>query len=385
MGVRVSELLDVARKHGISLIAGEKGLSKKVKWFRVMENKEIVDYMEGNLLLFTTGLAINNDNELIDLIKIQNEKNSSGTIVHVGRNIKRIPEELIEYCNENEYPLFWVPWENSLPKMMQDFSLLFIESERMEKELENALKNAISFPDKTDNYIPIFQQYSFREEDMYCMASLEISDIDNSLEYKEYINITKAIERILMFSGDRSFVIDGKGSLIILFSGYFLNEINQILSKIVKVLFYTGYDFYIGIGKNMKGISNISESYLQAIACVKVSKQKEERNKMIHFEDIGIYKVLSSVSEKRVLKEYYKNTIGVLDEYDKNNKTNYKEVLRLYIANNRSLQSVSEILFMHRNTVSYQIMKIEKILDCDLSKMENRFNLYLAYCIESFI
>lgn len=385
MGVRVSELLDVARKHGISLIAGEKGLSKKVKWFRVMENKEIVDYMEGNLLLFTTGLAINNDNELIDLIKIQNEKNSSGTIVHVGRNIKRIPEELIEYCNENEYPLFWVPWENSLPKMMQDFSLLFIESERMEKELENALKNAISFPDKTDNYIPIFQQYSFREEDMYCMASLEISDIDNSLEYKEYINITKAIERILMFSGDRSFVIDGKGSLIILFSGYFLNEINQILSKIVKVLFYTGYDFYIGIGKNMKGISNISESYLQAIACVKVSKRKEERNKMIHFEDIGIYKVLSSVSEKRVLKEYYKNTIGVLDEYDKNNKTNYKEVLRLYIANNRSLQSVSEILFMHRNTVSYQIMKIEKILDCDLSKMENRFNLYLAYCIESFI
>ena len=385
MGVKVFELLDVAKKHGISLIAGEKGLSKKVKWFRVMESKEIADYMEGNLLLFITGLAINNDNELIDLIKIQNEKNSSGTIVHVGRNIKRIPEELIEYCNENEYPLFWVPWENSLPKMMKDFSLLFIESERMEKELENALKNAISFPDKTDNYIPIFQQYSFREEDMYCMVSLEISDIDNSLEYKEYINITKAIERILMFSGDRSFVIDGKGSLIILFSGYFLNEINQILSKIMKVLFYTGYDFYIGIGKNIKGISNISESYLQAIACVKVSKRKEERNKMIHFEDIGIYKVLSSVGEKRVLKEYYKNTIGVLDEYDKNNKTNYKEVLRLYIVNNRSLQSVSEILFMHRNTVSYQIMKIEKILDCDLSKMENRFNLYLAYCIENFI
>ncbi len=384
MGVKVFELLDVAKKHGISLIAGKKGLSKKVKWFRVMENKEIMDYMEENLLLFITGLAINDDNELIDLVKIQNEKNSSATVVHVGRNIKQIPEDLIEYCNENEYPLFRVPWENSLPKMMKDFSLLFIESERMEKELENALKNAISFPDKTDNYIPIFQQYSFREDDTYCMALLEISNIDNQLE-AEYKSIIKDIESILMFSGDRSFVIDGKGSLMILFSDYFMNEINQILSKIKNLLLNRGYDFYIGIGKNRNGISKISESYLQTIACIKISKQKEERNIMIHFEDIGVYKVLSSVGDKRVLREYYKNTIGILDEYDKKNKTNYKEVLRLYIVNNRSLQSVSKTLFMHRNTVNYQIMKIEKILDCDLSKMEKRFNLYLAYCIESFI
>jgi predicted DNA-binding protein YlxM (UPF0122 family) len=385
MGVRVFELLDVAKKHGISLIAGEKGLTNKVKWFRVMETKEIIDYMEENLLLFITGLAINDEKELIELVKMQNEKNSSGTVVHVGRNIKRIPEELIEYCNDNDYPLFWVPWEYNLPKMMKDFSLLFIESERMEKDLENALKNAISFPDKEDNYIPVFNQYGFLEDDTYCMSIFEFSDIENQPQYNETASIIKTVERILMSSGDRSMVIDGKGSIIVLFSSYSADEIKNILSRVFNALLHTEYDFYIGTGKNLEGITKISASYIQAINCIKVSKPKVETNKMIHYEDIGVYKVLTSVCGKGVLKEYYENSIGILEEYDKTNDTNYKEVLRLYIVNNRSLQRVAETLFIHRNTVNYQITKIEKILECDLSNTDDRFKLYLGYCIESFI
>lgn len=385
MTLKLYELLDVAKEHGISLIAGEKGLKKDVQWFRIMENTEVLEYLEENLLIFTTGVAINTEKELIDLVKVQHQKNSSATVLHVGKNIKKIPEELLKYCNEHNYPLLWVPWENSLPRMMKDFSLVFLESESSKKDLIQALKNSISFPDKNETYIPIFRQYGFYEDDTYCMVLLEFYEIDNLPQKKEYMKIIKTVRMILMSSGDSSFMIDGKGSIILLFSNYSTGTINQIISRILKALNTTEYDFLVGVGKNLKGITKISESYLQAICCVKISRQKEAKNCFVNFEDVGIYKILSSVRNQKILKEFYQDTIGILDEYDKRNETNYKEVLKLYIVNNRSVQNVAELLYVHRNTVNYKVSKIEDILGCDLSQVEVRAKLYVAFCIENIL
>ncbi|MDM8534489.1 PucR family transcriptional regulator ligand-binding domain-containing protein [Clostridiaceae bacterium HSG29] len=382
--MKLFELLDIAKEHGISLIAGEKGINNNVKWFRVMENTEIVEYMDEELLLFTTGVAIHSETELIDLVKMQHIKNSSATVLHIGRNIKKIPDELIEYCNNNNYPLLWVPWENSLPRMMKDFSMAFIESEDMGKDLENALKNSIKFPEKVETYVPTFCQYGYYEDEVYNIVIFEFTDLENLPNKNEYTQIFKTIERILIVSGDRSFAIDGNGSLLIMFSGYSMNIINQITSRILKALNTTGYEFIVGMSKNLKGITKIAESYTQAMWCVKMSRKQKKTNCIIHFEDIGIYKILSSVKEKKILRDYYNETIDVLDKYDKMKGTNYKELLKLYISNNRSVQTVADLLYMHRNTVNYKISKIEEILNCDLSQMEVRMQLYMAFCIESF-
>ena len=85
------------------------------------------------------------------------------------------------------------------------------------------------------------------------------------------------------------------------------------------------------------------------------------------------------------MREYYQDTIGVLDEYDKLKDTELKKLLRLYINNNRSEKKVAELLFLHRNTVNYRISKIKKLLDCDLSDTEEFVRIYLAFCIENLL
>ena len=80
MTVRLNRMYEIAKGHGIRLVAGRDGLKKRVKWFRLMENDDVIEYLEDGLLLFTTGVAIKNENELIDLVKKQHMKKSSGTV-----------------------------------------------------------------------------------------------------------------------------------------------------------------------------------------------------------------------------------------------------------------------------------------------------------------
>lgn len=385
MAVKLYDIFDIAKEHGIGILAGEKGLQNNVRWFRVMENTDIIEYMEKEMLLFTTGAAIKDEKGLIELVKKQHQKNSSGTVLHIGMNIKQVPEELITYCNQHDYPLFSVPWENNLPLIMKDLSVFFLEYERMDRALEQALQNAISLPEKEEGYLPVFTEHGYSKDATYCTVLVDLHRSCDKVECNQVEQIKKRIKMILMAMGTNSFATEGDQSFIVLFSKYSMDVINEGASRIKKALDAIGCDYLIGIGNNVEGITKISESYLQAMWCVKASSQKGIKNCIINFEDIGIYKLLSLISDQKSLKEFYEETIGALDEYDRQKDARFKEVLKLYIYNNRSEKKVAELMYLHRNTINYKLSKIEKILDCDLSQVDVFVKIYLAFCIENII
>lgn len=55
--------------------------------------------------------------------------------------------------------------------------------------------------------------------------------------------------------------------------------------------------------------------------------------------------------------------------------------LRAYIRNDRSLEKTAADLYLHRNTVNYQIQKLKKILHSPLKTAEDLFPYYVALSI----
>ena len=49
------------------------------------------------------------------------------------------------------------------------------------------------------------------------------------------------------------------------------------------------------------------------------------------------------------------------------------------------MQRVAEQTFTHRNTVNYQIKKIKNIIGYDISSLESRLELMLAYQIRDIL
>ena len=92
-----------------------------------------------------------------------------------------------------------------------------------------------------------------------------------------------------------------------------------------------------------------------------------------------------SITDKEVFKDYYNDTLGELIEYDKNNDSNILEVLKYYLENNGSVQKTAAHFYVHRNSINYRLNKVQDILDMDISDLDNRIQLRLAFMVRDML
>lgn len=385
MSVELDVLLQKMSDYSIYLIAGNGGTKKMVDWFQIVENIDSIELIESNSILFTTGLSVNTESDLEELIRLQSKSGASATVITIGNYIKSVPKDIINYCSNNSYPLFVVKNEKELPQIMRTMSYEILKSEKASQELSNALKNAISFPMKTELYVPTFLNYGFLRENTYCVAIIE-PKIDTSIDKIIVIKLVKTIEKIQMSYGDKSFIINNGGVFLLLFSNYTNTKTLLVVEKIleaIKKIYPNG--FFVSIGSNSKNITSISQSLRYANKINTLLQKQNIVNKIYEFNELGLLKVLISVDNKDVLEEYIEQYLVPLIKYDEINKTNLYEVLKQYLENDGSVKAVAQAQFLHRNSINYKIKKIEEILNCDLSSLKIRANLHLAYLIEYIV
>ena len=106
---------------------------------------------------------------------------------------------------------------------------------------------------------------------------------------------------------------------------------------------------------------------------------------VLFYDELGIKKILLSVGDMESLRRYEHEMLGRLEEYDDGNGTNFLEIFKMYLDCDGSVQRVAEQTFTHRNTVNYQIKKIKNIIGYDISSLESRLELMLAYQIRDIL
>lgn len=91
-------------------------------------------------------------------------------------------------------------------------------------------------------------------------------------------------------------------------------------------------------------------------------RAKHRWRKDYFYKDLGIYRVLLTLTDKEAIKEYLADTVAPLYEYDEMNHSDLVRVLQCYLANDCSVKSASQELIVHRNTINYKIGKAAEIL-----------------------
>lgn len=239
MAIELDVLFQKVNGYDFHLIAGKDGMKNMVNWFQIVETLYGIDMIEENSIIFTTGVNVENDADLEELVLLQSKSKASGTILVLGGFLKSVPQGVIDYCNNNQYPLFTISQERELSKVMRILSYEILRSEKASIELSAALKDAISFPSKIDLYLPVFQEYGFMEYGTYCMAIVEPSDRREHLERSNAVKMIKVIEKILMSYGDKFFIISSENIFLLLFSNYVPERIMFIMEKILSAVNYT--------------------------------------------------------------------------------------------------------------------------------------------------
>ena len=308
-------------------------------------------------------------------------RHGAGLIVNTGYYISEIPKELLDYCDENDFPLLTVPWEIHLADMIKDYSIRIFMQGAADKEISGALVQAIEQPANQEEYrqklLPYFDEDGTFQVMLITTDHLdEMDTVDRQrLSYRVQVYLENITHNGNFMYYDSNFML-----VVNALSEEWMDEIAAGMVRRAKRRM-PDIPLYVGVGSRMTDISNLHVSYSRAKAAVQMAKKRKQD--LLYFDRMGLYRLLYMVDDSRLLKEMAEEPLNPLLEYDRKHKSNYVDTLELYLKHNGSIQAVSEEMFTHRNTVIYRMNKIKELLGTDLEQTEERLPYQIAYYIRA--
>ncbi len=366
-------------KYGLKLVAGENGIETAVRWVHMVEDVEVPEFLHGNELVFTTGIANHKDDWLINFVKNLIDKNSAGLIINIGPYIKDVPQQVIYCCNQNNFPLFTVPWETRLIDMTYEFCRIIIGDEKQEQSVTDSFKNLIQSPENKEGYTASLKKYGFRDYSSYTVVSVKFLKDDINVSVSLFKEKRLAILNLAKLNNLPRGVFFHDKALVLVYQ----NIDDKDVSSFEKALFeyvehLDNVKVHMGVSNCGVGYECTAQSYFQSKSALHLAFINGKT--LLYYKDIGMFKLLYNIKNTEMLKAFCTDVIGKLVKYDSKNETDYCSVLRDYIKKSGSIKELAEQTSIHRNTLNYKIKKAKEILGTELN-YNDITNISLAFAI----
>jgi len=358
---------EIDPSHNVRLLT--KGcFHKMIDWMHMVEDMDFIPFLHGDELVFNSGINYVSNEWLKIYIDAIYEKRAGGLILSM-RDEMKISQEIIDYCNEIEFPLFSATWATPFIDIMRVFSVILLKNEQREANLNTAFRNAIYYPENEELYRSHFERNGFLFDMDYTIAILSC-DAYGTEEGNEILHrIQKGLRKLLK----NGIVFEEKARLIILVVGNSEDEIIEASEKICQ----EDKNIFIGIGTTVQHMNEIYKSYHRAATAYKLTKHPIPKN-VVSYNEIGVYKLLTDQKEEVICSEFAEQMLGSIIKYDKENGTDYLKILISYFENECSIINTARSLYCHKNTMTYKINKIKEILGYEILDNENRMSIMIA-------
>lgn len=383
MALELQELLDDCPETGLELLAGSDGLSHRITWVHVLESTMLSDYLGGDELILTTGVALHDDADLLSYVRALYAKGVAGVAIDTGHYIAEIPETVTTFCEEHAFPLFVIPRDVPFESIVRPLCRRLIDEETHDRMIGEAFRNAVSFPERQELYISTLSEFHFEIEWRYAVIVVRIDDfVEDPYRRIDMVNetIKKYLRKRIRFSatyGEWEQIV----AVVHCENPEELRNVGQGVLDVVQRALRGPEIASIGVGKLTQSIRCICKSHRQAESILKLHARGKLNDRINFFDDLGAYRVLLGVEDPEISQEYYRQVLGPLVEYDRENDSDLTDVLRSYLDHNGSVKDTAENLFVHRNTVNYKIAKAGQILCMDLSSLDDRLQIMLGYML----
>ena len=384
MGFTLADALNQSQEqYHLKLLAGQEGCSNAISWVHMIEDTTIIQQLWGKELVVTTGHGFQSDEELFMLIKYLIKYNSVGLIINIGKYIFEIPSAIIDYCNEQEFPLLTIPWEVHLADLIKDFCMRCLYSEKEDRELSKLFQEILTNNQIVEEARPqLMSAFDVDGNFQVVLISVEGSDNFNAIERRKIaFQIELCFEKI-----DSSYAF-------FWYDGYFVLIVNNLKADELKVIIAKMHKrakkriddkrVYLGIGSQMKDLGQVYLSYKRAKAAILMAMQFELP--IVFFEDMGVYQILFSIEDKQILIEMYHRLLQPLIDYDQKHHGELEKTLFYYLIYGESQITMAKNLYMHRNTINYRMNKIKELLNCQLDTFEEKVPYMLSYYIKKVL
>lgn len=211
-----------------------------------------------------------------------------------------------------------------------------------------------------------------------------------TFDAKLVTNTVNDLNNLVFIKKDDIFIIRGDKLVLIKTLNYQVNDIqskkiielaNNLKLKIKKMIGQTK----IGIGTIVNDINDLHISYRDARFALEVGNKlrNQENDNIFSIDNLG-YNYIVPFIENYHAENFLKN-IFYKEDYEKYfEETNLGEIIEALVINNLNISQTAADLYIHRNTLLYQLNKIKDQTGYNLKNISELFTLLLAYHIYLF-
>lgn len=400
MTIRVKDALKIGDFTKCTILSGASGLNKPISFVGAMEVPDIAPWLTKDQLLVTTGYSIRANPQVIpQLIKDLHKASSAGLAIKT-RFIGSIPKEAIELSDKLGIPLIEIPDNTAfielINPLMQAISddqkeTAFIEQKKL---LENHF-----FIDLITENVKTEEEAAYRARNLNWpnlplqLVSFDIDKFENLIHvYNEFSlhgikeNITFIIEEITKQEGLKGIIIQKSDSFTCLYPASYSKESTLQFIKKVKYQVNKNLKIKLSAGASNKtyGLLDLGKSYNDTRDAITISKIENKSDTSPFIDDLLLEQGFLNMGDNIFFKDYVNKTIGAIEEYDLKNGTELLNTLCQLIDTLGIKAKAAENLFLHRNTLTYRIKKIEAMIDCQLSNPNELLKLAFAIKIKPY-
>jgi purine catabolism regulator len=136
--------------------------------------------------------------------------------------------------------------------------------------------------------------------------------------------------------------------------------------------------FSTGVSRMVDRPTALPEAYEQAAKAVRVGRQLHGMGALAHFDQLGVYRLLSLVADAAELHAFVHETLGDLAGDDDPEAVDLRRTLQVLLETNLNVAETARRLHFHYNTLRYRIGKLERMLGAFTEDAHLRLNLTLA-------
>lgn len=144
---------------------------------------------------------------------------------------------------------------------------------------------------------------------------------------------------------------------------------------------------FIGVGRAYAELRELGRSYREARRALGLARKLGLADRPVLFERLGLFRLLMTLADEypAEARSFVDETLGKLIEYDRENRSDLVETLRVCLESNLNISEAAEKLHVHRNTLLYRLRRVEEISGWNLENPDSRLALHLATKLHDLI
>lgn len=135
-----------------------------------------------------------------------------------------------------------------------------------------------------------------------------------------------------------------------------------------------------GLSRPVTELTAIPVAYEQATMALRIGRQVHGRGASAHFDDLGVYRVLSLIDDTDELRAFAAEILGSLMD-DSDTAADLRQTLQVLLETNVNVAEAARRLHYHYNTLRYRIEKLEGIVGPFTTDARVRLDVHVALLV----